>query len=65
VVNQNNQHVRNEIKTSKKQIEHCSVIKQLYHEKMNYRNKIHTLEETIGNLKNENKDLKNKVSRGI
>lgn len=32
---------------------------------MGYRSKIQTLEESIGQLKNENKELKNKVCRGI
>ena len=37
----------------------------MYYEKMNYRNKIKTLEEDIINLHAENKDLKSKVSRNI
>ena len=43
----------------------CETIKELYHEKINYRNKISNLEKEIIKLKDNNKDLKIKITKGI
>lgn len=63
--NPNNLHTKNELASIQRQLNHCSLIKTLYYEKMNYRNKIRILEEKILILENENNDLKKKVVRGI
>ena len=46
-VNPNNLSLKKELETMRKEIGHCSTIKELYYEKINYRNKIQILEGQI------------------
>jgi hypothetical protein len=43
IINSNNQHLKKEIQDIKASIDRCITIKELYHEKINFRNKISVL----------------------
>ena len=63
--NESNKEANQEVVKLKKSVARCETIKELYHEKINYRNKIDNLEREIINLKENNKDLKIKITKGI
>ena len=57
LTNPNNQHLRGEHKALTGAIDRCVRIKELYYEKINLRNKVEILEETIIGLREENNNL--------
>lgn len=65
ITNPNNQHLKKELEALKVSIDRCVTIKELYNEKINLRNKVSVLEGNIIHLKEENQNLKIKISRGL
>jgi hypothetical protein len=65
ITNPNNQHLKKELEALKVSIDRCVTIKELYNEKINLRNKVSVLERNIIHLKEENQNLKIKISRGL